>query len=47
MKLEKYSFDKAEVEYLGIIVREGHVRMDPVKLTVIQEWKPPSSVKGV
>ena len=30
-----------------MIVKEGHVGMDPVKLTAIQEWKPPSSVKGV
>ena len=47
LKLEKCFFDKAEVEYLGMIVREGHVGMDPVKLTAIQEWKLPSSVKGV
>ena len=30
-----------------MIVKEGHVGMDLVKLTAIQEWKPPSSVKGV
>ena len=47
LKLEKCFFNKAEVEYLGMIVREGHVGMDPVKLAAIQEWKPPSSVKGV
>ena len=47
LKLEKYFFNKAEVEYLGMIIKERHVRMDPVKLTTIQEWKPPSSVKGV
>ena len=47
LKLEKYFFDKAEVEYLGMIVKEGHVGMVPVKLAAIQEWKPPSSVKGV
>ena len=47
LKLEKCFFDKAEVEYLGMIIREGHVGMDPVKLAAIQEWKPPSFVKGV
>ena len=46
-KTGKSFFDKAEVEYLGMIVKEGHVGMDLVKLTAIQEWKPPSSVKGV
>ena len=47
LKLEKCFCNKAEVEYLGMIVKKGHVRMDPLKLTTIQEWKPPSSVKGV
>ena len=47
LKLEKCFFNKVEVEYLGMIVREGHVKMDPVKLTIIQEWKPPSFLKGV
>ena len=46
LKLEKCFFDKAEVEYLGMIIKEGHVGMDLVKLTAIQEWKPPSSVRG-
>ena len=30
-----------------MIVKEGHMGMDLVKLAAIQEWKPPSSVKGV
>ena len=30
-----------------MIVKEGHVGMDLVKLAAIQEWKPLSSVKGV
>ena len=47
LKLEKCFFNKVEVEYLGMIIRKGHVGMDPVKLAAIQEWKPPSSVKGV
>ena len=47
LKLEKCFFDKAEVEYLGMIVKEGCVGMDLVKLAAIQEWKPPNSMKGV
>ena len=31
LKLEQCFFDKAEVEYLGMIIKEGHVGMDPVK----------------
>ena len=30
-----------------MIVKEGHVRMDLIKLPAIKEWKPPRSVKGV
>ena len=47
LKLEKCFFDKAEVEYLGMIVRKGHVGMDPVKPAAIQEWKSPNSMKEV
>ena len=47
LKLEKCFFNKAEVEYLGIIIKEGHVGMDPIKLAAIKQWKPPSSIKGV
>ena len=35
LKLEKCLFNKAEVEYLGMIIKEGHVRMDLVKLAAI------------
>ena len=37
LKLEKHFFDKDEVEYLGMIIKEGHVRMDPIKFTTIKE----------
>ena len=47
LKLEKWFFNKAKVEYLGMIVKEGHVRIDPIKLAAIKEWKPPSLGKGV
>ena len=43
LKLEKFSFNKAEVEYLGMIIKGGHVGMDLIKLVAIKEWKPPSS----
>jgi hypothetical protein len=47
LKLEKYAFAVPEVEYLGMVIKEGHVAMDPTKLTAIDEWQPPTSVKGV
>jgi hypothetical protein len=47
LKLEKCAFAVPEVEYLGMVIKEGHVTMDPTKLTTINEWQPPTSVKGV
>ena len=37
LKPEKCFFNKAEVEYLGMIVKEGHVGMDLIKLATIKE----------
>ena len=30
-----------EIEYLGLIVSEGEVRMDPIKVTRVTEWLTP------
>jgi hypothetical protein len=34
----KCSFNQTSVEYLGLIISEGELCMDPVKLKAIQEW---------
>ena len=47
LKISKCSFDTPTMEYLGMIIGQGHVRMDPTKLSAIKDWQPPSSVKGV
>lgn len=47
LKLEKCTFDAPEVEYLGMIIRENQLAMDPVKLKGIKDWKEPTDVKGV
>lgn len=47
LKLDKCIFDAPEVEYLGMIIRENQVAMDPVKLKGIQDWTEPKDVKGV
>ena len=44
LKPEKCHFHKREVEYLGIIVGNGYVKMDPVKLKGIIEWPIPQNV---
>ena len=35
------------MEFLGMIIGQGEVRMDKKKLEAIKEWKPPTSIKGV
>ena len=47
LKISKYSFDTPTMDYLGMIIGQGYVRMDPTKLSAIKDWQPPSSVKGV
>jgi hypothetical protein len=36
-----------EVEYLGLIISENKINMDPTKLTGIRDWPAPTNVKGV
>jgi len=47
LKPSKCIFDAEEVEFLGMIIRPGHVAMDPAKLKGITEWEPPKTVKEV
>ena len=47
LKPEKCQFHQCEVKYLGMIVGNGQVRMDPVKVQGIMQWPTPSCVKDV
>ena len=47
LKLLKCLFDALKMEFLGMIIDQGQVAMDPVKLTAIQDWRPPASIKGI
>ena len=47
LKISKCSFNTPTMEYLGMIIGQGLIRMDPVKLSTIRDWHPLSSVKGV
>lgn len=47
LKPGKCEFEKEEVEYLGLIVGKGEVRMDPKKLKAISEWPEPKTVKEI
>jgi hypothetical protein len=41
LKPEKCVFAKPEIEYLGVIIRQNKIRMDPGKLKGIADWPVP------
>jgi hypothetical protein len=45
LKPEKCSFHKQEVDYLGVIVEKGKVKMDPVKVKGLTNWPAPTKLK--
>ena len=47
LKPEKCQFYQCEVKYLGMIIGNGQVRMDPVKVQGITQWPTPSCVKDI
>ena len=47
LKPEKCSFWTNEVEYLGMIIKENQIGIDPVKLKGIADWPQPETVKQV
>jgi hypothetical protein len=44
VKREKCEFAKAEIMFLGHLIGEGQVKMDPRKIQAIIEWTSPKSV---
>ena len=47
LKAEKCDFEKTKIEYLGMIIWEGHVQMDPVKVQGVADWPEPDCKKDV
>lgn len=45
LKLEKCEFERGEVEYLGLLIKQGEIHMDPVKTKAITDWPTPRSKK--
>src|SRR5882672_4169293 len=41
LKAEKCTFGQPTVEYLGLILSEGRVEMDPVKVASVRDWPTP------
>jgi len=47
LKPEKCKFEKTEVEYLGVIISQDSVKMDPVEVAGVTEWPILSNRKEV
>ena len=44
---KKCEFFKKEVSYLGHVVRQGQVTMDPAKISAVKDWPSPTTVREV
>jgi len=47
LKPEKCKFYQCEVKYLGVLIGNGTMKMDPVKVQGITDWPTPLTVKDV
>lgn len=47
LKDEKCEFERTKTEYLGMIISEGSVEMDPAKVAGIMEWPIPKCKRDV
>ena len=47
LKPEKCFFEVPEIEFLGVIISHGNIRMDPKKIEALQSWPTPQSKKEV
>ena len=47
LRPEKREFERNEIEYLGLLIREGQVGMDPAKVKAVTDWPTPKNLKDV
>ena len=47
LKLEKCTFHKKQIDYLRLIIGNGTVCIDPIKVEGITKWPTPTTVKQV
>jgi RNase H-like domain found in reverse transcriptase/Integrase zinc binding domain/Reverse transcriptase (RNA-dependent DNA polymerase) len=47
LKPEKCEFEKTSVEYLGVVISQDSVIMDPAKVAGVSEWPTPTTKKEV
>jgi hypothetical protein len=47
LKPEKCLFEEKRVEFLGVVLEKGTIRMDPAKIKGVADWPRPNNVKDV
>ena len=47
LDIDKCEFFVSEVKYLGLIIGQGEIRMNPRKVKAILEWEPPPNLQSV
>src|SRR5208282_5676190 len=47
LKPKKCEFNKTKMEYLGLVIQEGQLSMDPIKVKGLLDWPTPTTVKQV
>ena len=47
LKLEKCTFKQQRIEFLGVILKDGTVQMDPTKVKGVVDWSPLQSITDV
>ena len=46
-EIDKCEFKKTKIKYLGMVITEGKISMDSVKIKGIRVWPAPTTVKAV
>ena len=47
LRPEKCEFKQEQIEYLGLVIQEGEVQMDPVKVAAVQDWPTPRNLQDL
>lgn len=47
LRPEKCEFEQTSIEYLGLIISEGNVAMDPIKVKAVAEWPVPTNLRDI
>ena len=47
LRPEKCQFEQLEIEYLGLVISEGQVRMDGDKVKAVRDWPTPRNLGDI